>query len=364
MTKNIVGITRQSPPLDTTAPFDTSSLQDKTIVVTGGASGFGKGFAKRWANCGATVIIGDIDTTQGKAFVEELRKETANPSHQFIRCDVTDWQSQVDLFRTAVELSPHGRIDQVVANAGVQELGTKLDQPQNLDKDEPPKPQWITIDVNLIGVLYTVHLAMFWLPRNPAPASDAQPDRHLLLIGSVASLVPFAGHIQYSIAKHGVLGLFRSLRATSWKDGIRVNRTLYLPLLQIGLLMYPVLMPYFMDTAMIHPGGKVFLAGIGMGKHEDVVEAASRFAADVSIRGRALVLGPRVKLDDDGHLLPINSQEAEEISSFEVFGHDFEEVEAFTSRYVKILNAVEAARGYIGWAGDVVKAIFSPFTRG
>jgi hypothetical protein len=69
-------------------------------------------------------------------------------------------------------------------------------------------------------------------------------------------------------------------------------------------------------------------------------------------------------LDDDGHLLPINSQEAEEISSFEVFGHDFEEVEAFTSRYVKILNAVEAARGYIGWAGDIVKAIFSPFTRG
>jgi NAD(P)-dependent dehydrogenase (short-subunit alcohol dehydrogenase family) len=79
--------------------------------------------------------------------------------------------------------------------------------------------------------LYTVHLAMFWLPRNLAPASDAQPDRHLLLIGSVASLVPFAGHIQYSIAKHGVLGLFRSLRATSWKDGIRVNRTPYLPFL-------------------------------------------------------------------------------------------------------------------------------------
>jgi hypothetical protein len=123
-------------------------------------------------------------------------------------------------------------------------------------------------------------------------------------------------------------------------------------------------MPYFMDTPMIHPGGKVFLAGIGMGKHEDVVEAASRFAADVSIRGRALVLGPRVKLDDDGHLLPPDSQEAEEISSFEVFGYDFEEVEAFTSRYVKILNAVEAARGYIGWAGDIVKAIFSPFTRG
>jgi hypothetical protein len=66
-------------------------------------------------------------------------------------------------------------------------------------------------------------------------------------------------------------------------------------------------------------------------------------------------------LDDDGHLLPPNAQQANEISSFEVFAHDFEEVEAYTLRYVKILNAVEAARGYIGWAGDIVKAVCSPF---
>jgi hypothetical protein len=117
-----------------------------------------------------------------------------------------------------------------------------------------------------------------------------------------------------------------------------------------------------MDTPMIHPTGRVFLAGIGMGKHEDVVESASRFAADVSIRGRALAVGPRVRLDDDGHLLPPNTLQAGEISSFEVFGHDFEEVEAFTSRYVKILNAVEASRGYIGWAGDIIRAIFTPIT--
>ena len=114
---------------------------------------------------------------------------------------------------------------------------------------------------------------------------------------------------------------------------------------------------------MIPPGGKVFLAGIGLGKQEDVVEAGSRFAADVSIRGRALAVGPRVKLNDDGHLLPPGSQQAEEISSFEVFAHDFEEVEAFTARFVKILNAVEAGRGYIGWAMDIINAVFYPFSR-
>ena len=116
-----------------------------------------------------------------------------------------------------------------------------------------------------------------------------------------------------------------------------------------------------MDTPMIHPAGRAFLAGIGMGKHEDTVEAATRFAADTAIRGRAVAIGPRVKLDDNGNLLPPDAQNAKDISSFEVYAHDFEEVEAFTIRFVKILNAVEAARGYIGWAGDIAKAICSPF---
>lgn len=224
MSKNIVDLARQSPPLDTTAPYDPSSLRDKTIAITGGASGFGAGFAKQWASYGALITIGDIDTVKGKALIQELRKETGNPAHQFIYCDVTDWQSQVDFFRTAVELSPHGRLDQIVANAGIEETGTKFSEPQNLDQKNPPEPQWKALDVNLKGVLYTAHLALFWLPRNPSSSPANVPDRHLLLIGSVASLIPFAGHVQYSIAKHGVLGLFRSLRATSWQHGVRVNR--------------------------------------------------------------------------------------------------------------------------------------------
>jgi NAD(P)-dependent dehydrogenase (short-subunit alcohol dehydrogenase family) len=224
MSRSIVGLARQSPPIDTNAPYDSSTLQDKTIVVTGGASGIGAAFARRWAGCGATIIIGDVDTVHGKALIEEIQKETGNAAHQFIFCDVTNWQSQVDFFRTAVELSPHRRLDQVVANAGVRETGPKFDEPRNLDRDEPPKPEWKAIDVNLMGVLYTSHLSIFWLPRNSSPSLDFTPDRHLLLIGSVAALAPFAGQIEYSVAKHGVLGLFRSLRATSWKDGIRVNR--------------------------------------------------------------------------------------------------------------------------------------------
>jgi hypothetical protein len=98
-----------------------------------------------------------------------------------------------------------------------------------------------------------------------------------------------------------------------------------------------------------------------MSKQEDVVEAATRLVADTNIRGRALAVGPKVRLDEDGHLLALNSQQGEEVSSFEVLAHDLEEVEAFTARYVKILNAIEAGRGYYGWATDMIKAIMHPF---
>lgn len=136
---NIAGITRQSKPIDITETYDPSWIAGKTILVTGGASGFGEGFSKRWADYGANVIIGDIDDIRGKALVEMLRKRTGNHNHHFLHCDVTDWQSQVDFFRSAARLSPHGGIDSVVANAGIPDLPSTFERPDALDVEEPPK---------------------------------------------------------------------------------------------------------------------------------------------------------------------------------------------------------------------------------
>jgi FlaA1/EpsC-like NDP-sugar epimerase len=49
---------RQSPPLDTSEPYDAAWIAGKTILITGGASGFGEGFFRKWAEHGANVIIG------------------------------------------------------------------------------------------------------------------------------------------------------------------------------------------------------------------------------------------------------------------------------------------------------------------
>jgi NAD(P)-dependent dehydrogenase (short-subunit alcohol dehydrogenase family) len=136
---NLAEIAQQSTPVDTTEPYDPSWVAGKTIVVTGGASGFGEGFSRHWAANGANVIIGDVSDERGKALVEEMRKQSGNQNHHYIHCDVTNWQSQVDFFRSAVKLSPHGGIDSVVANAGIRDNLPSFEQPRNLDAEEPPE---------------------------------------------------------------------------------------------------------------------------------------------------------------------------------------------------------------------------------
>jgi NAD(P)-dependent dehydrogenase (short-subunit alcohol dehydrogenase family) len=197
---NVVDALRQSKPVDMTEIYDPNWVTGKTIIVTGGASGFGAGFSREWAAHGANIIVSDISVAAGEALVQELRKETSNPNHHFIKCDVTNWQSQVDLFKTAVKLSPTKAIDAVVANAGISG-GPGFDRPKGLDAEEPPEPEYKVVDVNLKGVMYTAQLATFWLQKNSAkrsdygskPGSGYRPDRHLLLVGSVASLLPIPG---------------------------------------------------------------------------------------------------------------------------------------------------------------------------
>ncbi|KAF2730955.1 NAD(P)-binding protein [Polyplosphaeria fusca] len=351
---------RQSPPIDLSISYDAAWVRDKTIVITGGASGFGAAFVRHWARDGATVIVGDISIEKGDALARELQKETGKPNVHFVHCDVTDWQSQVNFFKEAVRLSPHGGIDTVVANAGI--AGPDIVQiPRDLSVAEPAKPNFKIMDVNCTGVLYTTHLAYYWLPRNPnsVPCSlQADPtktprDRHLLLLGSIASLAPIAAQPQYGAAKHAVLGLFRSLRCTSHAQGVRVN----------------ILCPYFIDTPIVTTGARFILAGGAMGKVEDVVDAGTRFVADSRILGRGLVIGPKVTVkqrDEDGQweLASKDSPGSCETALWEPCVDDWEEVDAFDRNVVKILNAVQAARGWTGWAVDIVKAVGYAFGLG
>jgi NAD(P)-dependent dehydrogenase (short-subunit alcohol dehydrogenase family) len=345
---------RQSPPVDLTIPYDAAWVKGKTILITGGASGFGAAFVRHWAKHGATIVVGDISVAKGLELVRHVQKETGNKNVHFVHCDVTDWQSQVNLFKEAAKLSPHGGIDTVVANAGIAG-DDDVQKPGNMEAPEPPKPNFKIMDVNCTGVMYTTHLAYYWLPRNPdsmACNMESKPetsirDRHLLLLGSIASISPMAAQPQYGAAKHAVMGLFRSLRATSHPQGIRIN----------------MLLPYFIDTPIITPGAHFLLAGGAMGEVKDVVDAATRFVADSRILGRALAVGPNVnvKQADDGtwKLVEKKTPGSHETAIWEAYAEDWEEVDMFLHSIVKILNGVQAARGWIGWASDIVKLVGS-----
>lgn len=109
----------QSEPIDLDKPYDAANVKGKTIVITGGASGFGAGFVRKWALNGATIVIGDINEELSQKLVAEVRKDTGNEDVHFVHCNVCDWLSQVRFFKEAARLSPHGGIDMVVANAGI-----------------------------------------------------------------------------------------------------------------------------------------------------------------------------------------------------------------------------------------------------
>ena len=344
---------RQSPPLDLDQTANDAWMKGKTILITGGASGFGAGYLRRWAEAGATVVIGDINVKKGDQLVRDVKKETGNENLHFFYCDVTDWSSQVQFFKEAVKVSQHGGIDTVVANAGIADTDLKFEVPVGLDGPDPPAPKFPVIDVNLTGVLYTSHLALFYLRRNPnstpsnpnCDPAQTHRDRHLILVSSMAGLWPIPAQTLYAVSKHAVVGLFRNLRASSFMHGVRVN----------------LICPYFIDTSIITNTGKIMLAGGAVGKPEDVVEAATRFAADPRIVGRAVLVGPKVKVvqnEDGGMELVEKENEAGDTKAmWEIYAHDFEDSDIFVRNVIRVLNRVAEIRGWAGWFTDMLAVV-------
>ncbi|MDO8210191.1 mycofactocin-coupled SDR family oxidoreductase [Conexibacter sp. CPCC 206217] len=191
-------------------------LEGRVALITGGARGQGRSHALTLAKAGADVAIcdiaGPIDTIEYPlATPGELAETVSLVEGAGRRClaavaDVRDLDAMREFAsRTASEL---GRIDVVVGNAGVYSHA-----PNTWELTER---QWdVMLDVNLSGVWKTCVAAIPHMLDGDGGA--------IVLISSVNGLRGVPGVAHYNVAKHGLVGLVRTLAIELAAHGIRVN---------------------------------------------------------------------------------------------------------------------------------------------
>lgn len=176
-------------------------LHNKTAIVTGGASGFGKGIVAKFISEGARVVLADIDENAAKAAAAEL-------GDQVVACaaDVASASSTAALVKTANEY--FGDIDIVVNNAGVTHLPTPADEVSEEDFDR-------VIAVNT--------KALFYMVQAIVPAMKARGSGVILNVASTGGVSPRPNLTWYNASKGWLITASKGLAVELAPFGIRVN---------------------------------------------------------------------------------------------------------------------------------------------
>lgn len=169
------------------------SLTGKIALVTGGASGIGKAVVERLASEGASVIVADLNESDGQ-------KVAADVGGQFVKLDVSDadaWDALVaDL----------DRLDVVHLNAGVTT--------QNGDIKSLTEAQYRRVmGANVDGVVYGTRAVLRVMPSGGA----------IVCTASIAGLIGFSPDPIYTLTKHAVVGFVRAMAQQLEPLGVTIN---------------------------------------------------------------------------------------------------------------------------------------------
>jgi len=178
----------------------SGSLHEKVAVITGAAKGIGAATARLLSARGAALVLCDVDGEGGSRLASEL------PNAQFLRVDVTreaDLAEAVDL-----AVSRHGKLDIMVNNAGlIGAMGSIAGLPAESWRK--------TMSILLDGVFFGAkHAARVMIPRRTG---------RILFTTSTAGVAAGLGAHAYTAAKHGVVGLMKSVAAELAPFGITAN---------------------------------------------------------------------------------------------------------------------------------------------
>lgn len=185
------------------------SLDGRSVIVTGAASGMGRSTAHVFADEGARVCVADLGDDRVAAVVDEIREMHGEHAAIGVVCDVSDRARLSVLVDETV--AAFGGIDVVVNNAGVALPNSFLDPDDDLFESN-----WAaTIDVNL-----TAHARLVRLALPHLMASDAG---RIVNIASTEAIVTGAGLAAYAATKAGVVGLTKSMAVELGRHGITAN---------------------------------------------------------------------------------------------------------------------------------------------
>lgn len=174
------------------------SLSDRVVMITGASRGIGRGLAERLAHGGARVVA----TAREADDLASLSEIDGVSAH---RLDVTDTAA---IGRTVADVvAEHGRIDAVVANAGLGDNAAAVDVSE-VDWDR-------MMDVNLKGAFFTCQA----VGRHMVERRSGR----VIVMSSQASLVGIVDHVAYAASKGGVNQMVRVLALEWGPFGVTVN---------------------------------------------------------------------------------------------------------------------------------------------
>lgn len=173
------------------------SLDGKLALVTGGGSGIGRAIAHALAGAGARVLINDLRDA-GDDVAREL-------GALFLKADLADMEQARDLCQRALDLE--GGVDILVNNAGLQMIAPV---------DEYPDETW----AKLVQVML---IAPFQLTKYLLPGMKERGWGRIVNISSIHGLVASPYKSAYIAAKHGIIGLTKTVALEVGEYGITVN---------------------------------------------------------------------------------------------------------------------------------------------
>ena len=249
----------------------TSSLTGKSVIVTGGSKGIGKGIARVFASHGAKVLIAARHLKDAEAAAQELSKGGATVSA--VAADVTKLSDMQAMAKAAVDR--HGGLDVLCANAGIF--------PQAKIEELSPETWDEVMNTNLKGTFLAVKACVPHL-------KNSKQGRIVITSSITGPVTGYPGWTHYGATKAGQLGFMRTACIELAKYGITVNAVMPGNIVTEGLAGLG-------DDYQRSMAASVPLKRLG--SVEDIGHAAAFFAS----KEAAYVTGQTIMVDG-GQILP------------------------------------------------------------